>query len=108
MAEHIHYEQDEEKLKITGYLRSRPLSVNGLVHIPGVGDFQMSQVTTNCNLIGQLLCHIKYIVQIDTATDLCPLKPSHSRAQSGLMEVSLGRLVHVAIMTCCMSTCMYM
>lgn len=51
----------------------------------------MSQVTENCNLIGQLLCHIKYIVQIDAATDLCPLKPSHSRARSRLMEVSYGK-----------------
>lgn len=31
-------------LKITGYLRGASLSVNGLVHLPGIGDFQMSQI----------------------------------------------------------------
>lgn len=31
-------------LKITGFLRGNTLSVNGLVHIPGLGDFQMSQI----------------------------------------------------------------
>lgn len=29
---------------ISGYLRNVPLSVNGLIHIPGFGDFQMSQI----------------------------------------------------------------
>lgn len=31
-------------LKVTGYLRGAPLSVNSLIHIPGLGDFQMSQI----------------------------------------------------------------
>ncbi|EFA12491.1 pre-rRNA-processing protein TSR1 homolog [Tribolium castaneum] len=31
-------------LKITGYLRGAALSVNGLVHLPGIGDFQMAQI----------------------------------------------------------------
>ncbi|XP_037935947.1 pre-rRNA-processing protein TSR1 homolog [Teleopsis dalmanni] len=31
-------------LKVTGFLRGTPLDVNGLVHIPGLGDFQMSQI----------------------------------------------------------------
>lgn len=31
-------------LKVTGYLRGIPLSVNGLVHVPGLGDYQMSQI----------------------------------------------------------------
>lgn len=31
-------------LKVTGYLRGINLDVNGLVHIPGLGDFQMSQI----------------------------------------------------------------
>ena len=34
-------------LKVSGYLRGRPLSVNSLVHIPGVGNCQMSQVRMN-------------------------------------------------------------
>lgn len=33
-------------LKLTGYLRGANLSVNGLIHLPGVGDFQMSQIDT--------------------------------------------------------------
>ncbi|XP_066581384.1 pre-rRNA-processing protein TSR1 homolog isoform X2 [Prorops nasuta] len=31
-------------LKVTGYLEGMPLSVNGLIHIVGLGDFQMSQI----------------------------------------------------------------
>jgi len=31
-------------LRVTGYLRGKALSVNGLVHLPGWGDFQMSQI----------------------------------------------------------------
>lgn len=31
-------------MKVTGYLRGTALSVNQLIHIPGLGDFQMSQI----------------------------------------------------------------
>ncbi|KAL7639884.1 UNVERIFIED_CONTAM: hypothetical protein RMT77_009297 [Armadillidium vulgare] len=31
-------------LKLQGYIRSQPLSVNSLVHIPGWGEFQLSQM----------------------------------------------------------------
>ncbi|CAO1438517.1 unnamed protein product [Diamesa tonsa] len=31
-------------LKVTGYIRGIPLNVNGLVHVPGLGTFQMSQI----------------------------------------------------------------
>lgn len=31
-------------LKVTGFLRGKPLNVNGLVHVPGLGDFQMGQI----------------------------------------------------------------
>lgn len=33
-------------LKVTGFLRGNPLDVNNLVHIPGLGDFQMNQIDT--------------------------------------------------------------
>ncbi|GIY10361.1 pre-rRNA-processing protein TSR1 homolog [Caerostris darwini] len=31
-------------LKVSGYVRGQPLDVNGLVHIPGWGTYQMSQI----------------------------------------------------------------
>jgi len=31
-------------LLLTGYVRSNPLSVNGLLHLPGWGDFQIAQI----------------------------------------------------------------
>lgn len=31
-------------LRIHGYLRGQPLSVNSLVHIPGWGEYQMSRI----------------------------------------------------------------
>jgi len=35
---------DEGTLLLTGYVRSNKLRVNGLVHLPGWGDFQISQI----------------------------------------------------------------
>lgn len=32
-------------LKVSGYIRGKPLSVNRLVHLPRIGDFQLKQVT---------------------------------------------------------------
>ncbi|KAL3283543.1 hypothetical protein HHI36_006682 [Cryptolaemus montrouzieri] len=46
-AEHVEYVQDSGglgTLKVTGYLRGAPLSVNGLIHLPGLGDYQMLQI----------------------------------------------------------------
>lgn len=42
----IYKENDNTKgvLKVSGYLRGQNLSVNSLVHIPGWGDFQMTQI----------------------------------------------------------------
>ena len=36
--------QEHGVLKVSGYVRGKPLSVNSLVHIPGVGNCQMAQV----------------------------------------------------------------
>jgi len=39
-------EGDDDKgiVKISGYVRGRPLSVNQLIYLPGVGEFQMKQI----------------------------------------------------------------
>lgn len=48
LAEEVDFTPDAEgengTLKISGYLRGMPLNVNGLVHITGLGDFQMSRI----------------------------------------------------------------
>lgn len=48
LAEEVEYVADAEgengTLKISGYLRGMPLNVNGLLHITGLGDFQMSRI----------------------------------------------------------------
>ncbi|XP_033744471.1 pre-rRNA-processing protein TSR1 homolog isoform X2 [Pecten maximus] len=49
LAESIEFEIDSEEsevgtLKLSGYLRGRSLSANGLIHLPGWGDFQMLQI----------------------------------------------------------------
>lgn len=41
---HFFFFLQSNTLKVSGYLRGLPLSVNGLVHIPGFGDFQMSKI----------------------------------------------------------------
>lgn len=50
-AEQLHFEPNNDAsggdfgtLKVTGFLRGAPLNVNRLVHIPGLGDFQMSKI----------------------------------------------------------------
>lgn len=40
------YQEELQCLTIEGILRGRPLSVNQLIHLPGVGDFQMAQLQT--------------------------------------------------------------
>lgn len=49
LAEEMKFELNKDSetqgtLKLTGYLRSQSLSVNRLVHIAGLGDFQLSQL----------------------------------------------------------------
>ncbi|XP_001601694.3 pre-rRNA-processing protein TSR1 homolog [Nasonia vitripennis] len=52
MAENVKFNLDENDtlannfgtLEVSGYLQGLPLSVNGLVHIPGFGDYQMSRI----------------------------------------------------------------
>ncbi|CAG4941214.1 unnamed protein product [Parnassius apollo] len=48
LAEEVEYLPDAEgefgTLKVSGYLRGMPLNVNGLIHITGLGDFQMSKI----------------------------------------------------------------
>ncbi|CAG9771433.1 unnamed protein product [Ceutorhynchus assimilis] len=47
-GEEVEYIPDKEgpmgTLKVTGYLKGSPLSVDQLVHIPGLGEFQMTQI----------------------------------------------------------------
>ncbi|KAJ0179702.1 hypothetical protein K1T71_004293 [Dendrolimus kikuchii] len=48
LAEEVEYvpnnDSENGTLKISGYLRGMPLNVNGLIHITGLGDFQMSRI----------------------------------------------------------------
>lgn len=48
LAEKISFDcsegQDMGNMLVTGFVRGNPLRVNGLVHIPGFGDFQMNQI----------------------------------------------------------------
>jgi pre-rRNA-processing protein TSR1 len=44
----FHCAENEEvgTLEVSGYVRGRPLPVNGLLHIPGLGDFQLSKISS--------------------------------------------------------------
>ncbi|CAK1552832.1 unnamed protein product [Leptosia nina] len=48
LAEEVEYVPDNEgnngTLKLTGYLRGMPLNVNSLIHVSGLGDFQMFRI----------------------------------------------------------------
>ena len=43
--DHKERSEDIGTLMVTGYVRSRPLSVNSLLHFTGLGSFQMVQVS---------------------------------------------------------------
>jgi len=48
-AEEVQFKQNDDDptkgtLLVEGYIRYQPLNVNGLVHIPGWGDFQMDRI----------------------------------------------------------------
>lgn len=36
-------------MKVSGFLKGQPLSVNSLIHIPGWGDFQMEKIDLTSN-----------------------------------------------------------
>lgn len=44
---------EDSTLKVTGYLRGIPLSVNGLVYVPGLGTYQMSQIDSAIDPLSQ-------------------------------------------------------
>ena len=57
LAENMSYEPNSAvtdiprgTLKVCGFVRGKSLCVNRLVHLPGYGDFQMSQVITVCQI----------------------------------------------------------
>nr|XP_022302874.1 pre-rRNA-processing protein TSR1 homolog isoform X1 [Crassostrea virginica] len=77
IAEEIQFELENEEsptgtLRVTGYLRGKNMSVNGLVHILGWGDFQMKQ--------------------IDSKTDPYPLNPQSERQKENQMEDDSGEV----------------
>lgn len=49
LVDHVQMDSDNAEnvkgtLKISGYIRGKQLSVNRLIHLPGLGDFQMKQI----------------------------------------------------------------
>ncbi|KAL5014762.1 hypothetical protein ScPMuIL_009032 [Solemya velum] len=72
VADSIEFEIDNAgtgTLKVSGYLRSQPLSANSLVHLPGWGDFQLSQ--------------------IDARVDPCPLNPRVQKQRKNSESVEM-------------------
>ena len=44
LAESFHYDSSNKSLRVRGYVRSNPLDVNRLIHIPGWDDYQISSI----------------------------------------------------------------
>lgn len=68
----LEYEEDSSSpgtgiLRLAGYVRSRAISVNQLVHLAGVGDFQLKQ--------------------IDMVEDPCPLRQQKRHTSGDVMQV---------------------
>ena len=48
--------EDNGTLKVSGYVRGKTLSVNGVVYVPNLGEFQLKQVRVVCECL--CVCHI--------------------------------------------------
>ena len=65
--------QTKHKNQVRGYVRGKPLCVNQLVHLPGVGTFSMAQIR-RCRL------------------EPCPLRGGARKPQQGGEMMEEGRL----------------
>lgn len=64
-------------LKVSGYIRGRPLSVNSLVHIPGLGDYQMAQVQLPlCVCVWAPLCVLEHSLPAANIHEKCTITSS--------------------------------
>lgn len=86
VAHQLEYEADPKSsgtgiLRVSGYVRSRGISVNQLVHLAGVGDFQLKQ--------------------IDLVEDPCPLRQQKRQDVSGdsmqVEDESAGQKVSTSV-----------
>ena len=46
MLAESHELRDGDKLAVSGYVRGGVISANRLIHIPGLGDFQIDKIVT--------------------------------------------------------------
>lgn len=44
LAESFHYDSSTKSMRVKGYVRSNPLDVNRLIHLPGWDDYQISSI----------------------------------------------------------------
>ncbi|KAG0627782.1 hypothetical protein M758_2G227700 [Ceratodon purpureus] len=86
VAQQLEYEADPNSsgtgiLRVSGYVRSRAISVNQLVHLAGVGDFQLKQ--------------------IDMVEDPCPLRQQKRQNVNGdsmqVEDVSAGQKASTSV-----------
>lgn len=63
---------------VTGYLQGLSLSANGLIHISGLGDFQM--------------------LQIDAVDDPYPIDKNKSNKRSGSVEIDMKSDIPVRVL----------
>ena len=53
---------------VSGYVRGKALSVNGLLHIPDLGDFQLCQVHILSDSLSETVSDAHYTLE---ETDIC-------------------------------------
>ena len=85
-SEKTHFDPSSLTLSVSGYLRGKPLSPNQLVHVPGIGEFQISLIETPsdpCPLGGSR--HGGMEVEEEKAS----LKPDPSLQESLLTEAEV-------------------
>ncbi|XP_046833169.1 pre-rRNA-processing protein TSR1 homolog [Vespa crabro] len=83
LAEDLKFKSNEDSvdhgtLMVTGYLQGLSLSANDLIHISGLGDFQM--------------------LQIDAVDDPYPVDKNKSKKQSGSVEIDMKSDISVRVL----------
>ena len=80
----ILFQSGSGTLKLSGYIRGQALNVNGLVHLPGTGDFQMKQ--------------------IDAPTDPYPLQTRDRKSNVSMQKLVCTRTCYWLIWLCQITT----
>uniref|UniRef100_A0A1A9X530 Pre-rRNA-processing protein TSR1 homolog n=1 Tax=Glossina brevipalpis TaxID=37001 RepID=A0A1A9X530_9MUSC len=81
-GDHVEFIENSEtsELRVTGFLRGLPFNVNSLVHVVGLGDFQMSQILASTD---------PYKLEKSLGRDVCVVAKADASKQTSLKSENI-------------------